>query len=117
MSRTVALTTASTMAKISKRLQSDKRFSKPRLVAEVASERRIIAKGAIGCRGVLFMPIAASISRKRANGCRVKHISKITRCAHQDRDAIGQDAGKVAQYVARETDHTTLCKHENRNVL
>ena len=49
----------------------------------------------------VLAPSAASISRKRANGCRGVRFLKIHRRSHQDRDAIRQDAGKTAQRAPR----------------
>ena len=89
-------------------------FSRPRLAVGGASERRITAKWANGCRVALifgivqnlgfikvFGPVATSISRKRSNGCRVVRILILARPSRQDRDAFGQDDGKMSQSASR----------------
>ena len=102
------------MAKMSKRLQSGGLFE-----TSVSGRRRLGARNHSKTskrlqRGArfqnrlknnafceVFAPVAASISRKRANGCRVVRFLKIPRRSHQDSDAIGQDVGKMAQHAPR----------------
>ena len=102
------------MARMSKRLQSGELFqdppSRPEALrsAESQQNEQTAAEGCSFSESLksrvfceVFVPVAASISRKRANGYRVVRFLKIPRRSHQDRDAIGQDAGKMVQHAPR----------------
>ena len=101
-------------AKMSKRLQSGELFqdspSRPEAPrsAESQQNEQTAAEGCSFSESIkndafckVFASVAASISGKRANGCRVVRFFKIHRRSHQDRDAIRQDAGKTAQRAPR----------------
>ena len=105
------------MANIGKRLQSGELFqdtpSRPEAPWSVESQQneQTVAEGcsfSVSFKDNAFCevvaPGAASISRKRANGCRVVRFLKIPRRSHQDSDAIGQDVGKMAQHAPRQND-------------
>ena len=49
----------------------------------------------------VFALATAAISRKQANGCRVVLFFEIARSSRQDRDAIGQDSGKMSADFSR----------------
>ena len=97
-----------------KRLQSGELFQDPPLrpeapwSAESQQNEQTAAEGCSFSESLkkqafykVFAPGAASISRERANGCRVVRFLKMMRRSHQDGNEIGHDEGKMAHHAPR----------------
>ena len=113
------------MAKMSKRLQSGELFQDPPSrpeaprSAELQQNKQTAAEGCSFSESIknhmfvfffkVFAPIAASISRKRADCCGALRFLRIKRRAHQDSNAIGHDAGRMAQRAPRKNVQKNVC--------